>query len=53
MQIQAEKKEAEDREQQKKVDAIIKIWTTEIFPNWDNVKRTKRVREMWIEGLPE
>ena len=29
------------------------MWTNEIFPNWDNVKRTKRVREMWIEGLPE
>jgi hypothetical protein len=29
------------------------VWTNEIFPNWDNVKRTKRVREMWIEGLPE
>lgn len=36
-----------------KNEAKIKIWTTEIFPNWDNVKRTKRVREMWIEGLPE
>jgi hypothetical protein len=29
-----------------------KIWETEILPNWDQVKRTKRVREMWIEGLP-
>lgn len=29
------------------------MWINEIFPNWDNVKRTKRVREMWIEGLPE
>ena len=25
----------------------------EIFPNWDNVKRTKRVREMWVDELPE
>ena len=25
----------------------------EIFPNWDNVKRSKRVRELWIDGLPD
>lgn len=30
----------------------IRIWENEILPNWDQVKRTKRVREMWIEGLP-
>jgi hypothetical protein len=35
------------------MNAKIKIWVQEIFPNWDNVKRTKRVRELWIEGLPE
>lgn len=28
------------------------IWEKEILPNWDQVKRTKRVREIWIEGLP-
>jgi len=28
------------------------IWEKEIFPNWDALKRTKRVRELWIEGLP-
>ena len=28
------------------------IWEKEIFPNWDSLKRTKRVRELWIEGLP-
>ena len=35
-----------------KTKRIIKVWTTEIFPNWDNVKRTKRVRELWVEGMP-
>jgi len=29
-----------------------KTWETEILPSWDLVKRTKRVREMWIEGIP-
>lgn len=28
------------------------IWEKEIFPNWEALKRTKRVRELWIEGLP-
>mmetsp|Transcript_25553 Transcript_25553/g.24851 ORF Transcript_25553/g.24851 Transcript_25553/m.24851 type:complete len:87 (+) Transcript_25553:1970-2230(+) len=28
------------------------IWEKEIIPNWDSLKRTKRVRELWIEGLP-
>lgn len=28
------------------------VWEKEIFPNWDAVKRTKRVRELWVEGLP-
>jgi len=31
----------------------VKIWMNEIFPNWENVKRSKRVREMWIDGLPD
>ena len=53
LQAEAERREADEKEQQKKLEAKINIWTTEIFPNWDNVKRTKRVREMWIEGLPE
>lgn len=28
------------------------IWEKEVFPNWDALKRTKRVRELWVEGLP-
>ena len=28
------------------------LWENEILPNWDQLKRTKRVRELWIEGLP-
>ena len=30
----------------------LKIWEREFLPNWDQVKRTKRLRELWIEGLP-
>jgi hypothetical protein len=31
----------------------IRAWETEVLPNWEQVKRTKRVREMWIEGVPD
>ena len=31
---------------------LVGIWEAEILPNWDQVKRTKRVREIWIEGIP-
>jgi hypothetical protein len=31
---------------------LVRAWETEIMPNWEQVKRTKRVREMWIEGVP-
>jgi len=31
----------------------VKIWINEIFPNWENVKRSKRVREMWMDGVPD
>lgn len=34
------------------MNETIVIWEKELLPNWDQVKRTKRVRELWIEGLP-
>jgi hypothetical protein len=36
----------------KRLKMQIKTWETEVLPNWEQVKRTKRVREMWIEGIP-
>jgi len=36
----------------KRLKIQIKTWETEVLPNWEQVKRTKRVREMWIEGIP-
>jgi hypothetical protein len=36
-----------------KREEVVKVWRAEIFPNWENVKHTKRVRDLWIEGLPE
>jgi hypothetical protein len=37
---------------EKRMHEMKTIWEKEIFPNWDSLKRTKRVRELWIEGLP-
>jgi TBC1 domain family member 12 len=42
----------EQERREKRVQELIAIWDKEILPNWDQVKRTKRVRELWIEGLP-
>lgn len=28
------------------------IWEKEILINWEAFRYTKRVRELWIEGLP-
>ena len=36
-----------------RVEASRKVWENEILPNWDTVKNTKRVRELWVDGLPK
>ena len=47
-----EKKRTDWIRKQFRLEKSKRIWEKDIFPNWDNVKRTKRVREMWAEGLP-
>lgn len=47
-----EKKKLELEIKEKRMVEVRTIWEKEIFPNWDSLKRTKRVRELWIEGLP-
>lgn len=30
------------------------MWEEEILPNWDdNFRRSEKVRQMWMQGLPE
>ena len=29
------------------------IWEKEILADWDNLKSTARVRELWTEGIPK
>jgi hypothetical protein len=48
----AQKKREIDLKREKRMDDLKHIWTTEIIPNWDETKFTKRVREFWLEGIP-
>ena len=47
-----EKQRYEQEKKEKKLIELKEIWENEILPNWDQVKRTKRVRELWVEGIP-
>lgn len=35
-----------------RLEKSTRVWEKEILPNWDNVKRSKRGRDMWTGGLP-
>jgi hypothetical protein len=28
------------------------LWEKEILPSWDLVKKTRKVRELWVDGIP-
>jgi hypothetical protein len=47
--VQQRKRLEQGRKEKRMVD-MKNIWEKEIFPNWEALKRTKRVRELWIEG---
>lgn len=36
-----------------KEEKLAKIWEKEILSDWDNLKSTARVRELWTEGIPK
>jgi len=60
---QAKKKEAKEKQlklkrfeqQQKKEDFMansLRLWNTEIIPNWDKMKNDKRTQDLWWHSLP-
>ncbi|XP_066521823.1 TBC1 domain family member 12 isoform X2 [Hoplias malabaricus] len=52
---EAQKKKQQMKERFKQEESIsnaMVIWNTEILPNWDNVRGTRRVRDLWWQGLP-
>jgi hypothetical protein len=36
-----------------RVEATKMIWEKEILPNWDTMKKSKKVRELWVDGIPQ
>ncbi|XP_013855453.1 TBC1 domain family member 12 [Austrofundulus limnaeus] len=52
---EAQKKKRQMKERHRQEDSIsnaMVIWNNEILPHWDTVKGTRRVRELWWQGLP-
>ncbi|XP_061646197.1 TBC1 domain family member 12-like isoform X2 [Phyllopteryx taeniolatus] len=51
----AQKKKRQMKERHRHEDSIssaMVVWNTHILPHWDAVKGTRRVRELWWQGLP-
>uniref|UniRef100_A0A7N8XF72 TBC1 domain family member 12-like n=1 Tax=Mastacembelus armatus TaxID=205130 RepID=A0A7N8XF72_9TELE len=52
---EAQKKKRQMKERHRQEDSIsnaMVIWNNEILPHWDTVYGTRRVRELWWQGLP-
>jgi hypothetical protein len=41
------------QQQMQKEEKLAKTWEKEILDDWDNLKSTARVRELWTEGIPK
>jgi len=46
------KKTKQQKEHEKEIMTIQRVWKEEVIPNWDVLKNTKKVRELWWNGLP-
>lgn len=50
---QRKKKQTKERHRQEEsIARALVVWNTEILPNWENMRNTRRVRELWWQGLP-
>uniref|UniRef100_A0A8C8DNV6 Rab-GAP TBC domain-containing protein n=1 Tax=Oryzias sinensis TaxID=183150 RepID=A0A8C8DNV6_9TELE len=52
---EAQRKKRQMKERHRQEDSIsnaMVVWNTEILPHWDSMKATRRVRELWWQGLP-
>ncbi|XP_044070253.1 TBC1 domain family member 12-like isoform X2 [Siniperca chuatsi] len=52
---EAQRKKRQMKERHRQEDSIsnaMVIWNNEILPHWDTMKGTRRVRELWWQGLP-
>lgn len=51
----AQRKKRQMKERYKQEECIARaviIWNNEILPNWETMRNTRRVRELWWQGLP-
>ena len=56
MEKQRQKKEEADKKlarEHEKEERLASVWEKEILPDWDNLKSTGKVRELWVEGIPK
>ncbi|TSK14529.1 TBC1 domain family member 12 [Bagarius yarrelli] len=52
---EAQKKKQQMKERFKQEDSIVNamvVWNTEVLPNWDSMRGTRRVKDLWWQGLP-
>ncbi|KAM3862856.1 TBC1 domain family member 12 [Diretmus argenteus] len=52
---EAQKKKRQMKERHRQEESIshaMVVWNNDILPHWDAVKGTRRVRELWWQGLP-
>ncbi|XP_068597076.1 TBC1 domain family member 12 [Brachionichthys hirsutus] len=52
---EAQKKKRQTKERHRQEDSIssaMVVWNMEILPHWDTTRGTRRVRELWWQGLP-
>ncbi|XP_044155894.1 TBC1 domain family member 12 isoform X1 [Bufo gargarizans] len=38
--------------QEENIASAMVVWNTEILPNWDAMRNTRKVRDLWWQGLP-
>ncbi|KAK3563469.1 hypothetical protein QTP86_030073 [Hemibagrus guttatus] len=50
--LRKKKQMKERHRQEESIARAVVVWNTEILPNWENVRNTRRVRELWWHGLP-
>uniref|UniRef100_A0A8C1PYT7 TBC1 domain family, member 12b n=1 Tax=Cyprinus carpio TaxID=7962 RepID=A0A8C1PYT7_CYPCA len=52
---EAQKKKKQMKERFKQEESIVNamvVWNNEILPNWESMRGTRRVRDLWWQGLP-
>ncbi|RXN29813.1 TBC1 domain family member 12-like protein [Labeo rohita] len=52
---EAQKKKRQMKEryrQEENIANAMVIWNTEVLPNWESMRNTRRVRDLWWQGVP-